>query len=199
MMNYSIQKQQQKTSGYKSIPHASAADDEETTAVPFFGSSSKWRVFRVAGAMLLLVMAGGGGTVWRRQEGATAAMNLVVATTEGNPCIPAGGAFGGTSTKGSDDGEDGNFETCYQYHNFEEYCWTKSFESPDYVQFVTEDPLFFKCVPNGGGQAWKVIDADYVNTPGVNPKTNPKRCGPPCQGQHPDPAGLCTSNCEGAP
>ena len=43
MMNCSL-KQQQKTRGYKSIPHASAAaDDGETTAVPV--GASKWRVF----------------------------------------------------------------------------------------------------------------------------------------------------------
>ena len=196
MMKYSIKKQQ-KTSGYNSIPHASAVD-EETTAVPF-GSSLKRRVFLVAGALLLLV-GGGGGTVWMRQDGKTSAMNLVVATQPtwqdyggANPCLPASGTFGGVSTEGSDDGEDGNFETCYQFDNLENYCWTKSYRSLDH-SFFGDYSLFFACVPNGGGQAWDYIDADFVNTPGVDPKTNPKRCGTPCQGQHPNPAGRATTS-----
>ena len=63
----------QKTSEYKTIPDARAAD-EETTAVPFGTNtrtmttgrrSSTWLVFQFAGALLLLVA--GGGTVWMLQ------------------------------------------------------------------------------------------------------------------------------------
>ena len=68
-------------------------------------------------------------------------------------------------------GQSYHFETCYQFDNLEEYCWTKAY----YLNHIG----WFQCIPDGGGKAWKAIDAQYVN-----PVTQPNSCGPPCGGQH---------------
>ena len=65
----------QKTSGYKTIPDARAAD-EETTAVPFGTTvqtstsrrSSTWRIANVAG-MMMIVMAGGAILMLQTMDG----------------------------------------------------------------------------------------------------------------------------------
>ena len=107
MMNYSL-KQQPNPSGFKSIPHARAAADEDTTAaVPVFGStllSRKMALVIVAGTSMMLLLMVAGGAVWMPDRGrttttATTAMNLVVpTTTDATRCIPAAGTFGGVST-----------------------------------------------------------------------------------------------------
>ena len=183
-------KQQQTTSGYNSIPDAIAADDE-TAAVPFgttllptsttTNRSSKWNMVAIVAFMMMLLLAVAGGTVLRRNGEIAAAEGLVVATqvhtavvpsaTNGEGlCLPAGGTFGGVSHTTSDS-ESYAFETCFQFGNHHTYCWTKSYYQGS----------FLPCGPIG--DAWKSINADYVITPGVDPKTNPKRCGTPCQGQ----------------
>ena len=98
-------------------------------------------------------------------------------------CHPASGAFGGVSTTTSI-GKNSAFETCYQLAEEVKYCWTKSYKSPGCTlnPYEENDDGFYQCAPNGA--AWHDLDPQYVNTPGVDPETNPKRCGPPCQGQH---------------
>ena len=172
----------------------------------------KWMIAIVAGMMML--MMAGSGAVWMRPEGSsdppavyekreslqerlvrereerarhrlgggrtstttTAAEGLIVATQRDNPCLPAGGAFSGVSTTTNKQRDP--FETCYQYGKEEKYCWTKSYRN------VLRHG-FSPCVPDPRGGVWQTLDPKYVNTPGVDPNTNPKRCGPPCQGQHP--------------
>ena len=87
-----------------------------------------------------------------------------------NPCLPAGGAFGGKSTTGSFFGESYPSQTCCQYNNTETYCWTKL--------AVSVGQKYYQCLPKGGGNAWHHIDPQYVN-----PVTNPVSCGSPCQAQ----------------
>ena len=145
-------------------------------------------VASVLGMIMMLVVAG--GTVLRRDGEIAAAEGLVVATAVADPkgsdgymapCVPAGGTFGGVSTTSSD--ESYAFETCFQFGNHHTYCWTKSYLYDDDDGFGDSGngPNFAPCAPKG--DAWQAINADYVITPGVDPKTNPKRCGTPCQGQ----------------
>ena len=126
--------------------------------------------------MLFVVLAG--GTVLLRREGDIAvAEGLGVALQPSAPCLPAGGAFGGVSTMTDNGGNGVAFETCFQFGNNFTYCWTKS-----YSWYENSDSGNSLCAPNG--DAWHAILADYVVTAGVDSKTNPKRCGTPCQGQH---------------
>ena len=106
MMNYSL-KQQPNPSGYKSIPHASGADEDTTAAVPLFGATilpRKMALVIVAGTSMMLLLMVAGGAVWMPDRGrttttATIAMNLIVpTTTDATRCIPAAGTFGGVST-----------------------------------------------------------------------------------------------------
>ena len=147
---------QQKTSRYNSIPDASADED---TAVPI-GTTilppTWWMVAIVAGMMLLVA---GCGAVWMLPDA-------------DDSCVPAVGTFSGTSTTTSD-GKDNPFETCFQYGNYDKYCWTKSW-------FASDDDFGHG---NWGGQ-WNSIDNDDMRY--VNPVTDPYSCGSPCQGQHED-------------
>ena len=173
---------QQKTSRYNSIPDASADDD---TAVPIDSTLLPpmwWMVVVVVAGMMLLT---GCGTVWLLPDVGssytTTAEGLIVAT-EGNDdsCVPAGGTFSGTSTTTSD-GEDGHFETCFQYGNVDKYCWTKSWFASDFG-----GGNWLQCDPDPRDGQWNSIDNDdmrYVNPPPLSPG-DPYTCGSPCQGQH---------------
>ena len=96
-----------------------------------------------------------------------------VAYTKGS--LPAGGTFTWKS-RTTDDGEDGNFETCYQLGNYDNYCWSKSYRN--------DDGDYFECYPspvpkgphNPNNDAWYPVDPQYIN-----PVTNPYSCGSPCQ------------------
>ena len=141
--------------------------------------SLKWnRVAIVAFVMIMMLVVLAGGTVLLLQEGESAAAEgLVVALQPSAPCLPAGGTFGGVSTITDNGGDGVAFETCFQFRNDFTYCWTKS-----YSWYENLDSGNSLCAPNG--DAWYAISANYVNTPGVDPNTNPKQCGTPCQGQH---------------
>ena len=175
---------QQDTIRYNSITDAIADDDTAavplgTTIVPRPATTTMTRGHRatlwmaiVAAGMLLVT-----GVAVLRPDRATAVVwvfNDVATTDFPNRCVPAEGAFGGVSTT-SDSGESDPFETCYQYNGETTYCWTKSWGS----DLTDNGPTYYQCVPDGGGKAWKAIDAQYVN-----PVTQPNSCGPPCQGQH---------------
>jgi len=204
---------QQKTSGYASIPNAIADDEETATTRTMDRRVSRWRTTDrrwskgrmlvdgvvATGMMLLLVM---GGAVWMRQDGGSSydhssgsretadggrtitAEGLVLPPPGDDPCLPAGGAFGGVST--TSNMQRNPFETCYQYGKVEKYCWTKSYRDFDGGPHsgYGSGGGFSPCVPDPPGGQWRTVDPRFVNTPGVDPNINPKRCGPPCQGQH---------------
>ena len=168
------------------MPYQNSDEDEETarllgttilpsTTTTMDDRSSTWtRIAIVAGIMMMLVA----GAVLLPDRGrTTAAEGLVVATQGKDPCVPAGGTFSGVSETSSDQ-QSYAFETCWQFGKHSTYCWTKSYRFIDDGQ---SNVGFSPCAPKG--DAWHAIDADYVNTPGVDPKANPKRCGTPCQGQ----------------
>ena len=187
-----FQKQQTiHTSGYNAIPDAIA--DDETAAVPLgtpplmtttMGHRlSKWMIAIVACMMLV---AGGTVRMVAILDGGR------MTTSDVNKCLPAGGMFGGTSTTTSRGwgGKSDPFETCYQYGSDHKYCWTKSWQADTTPHLGSN---YFQCVPNGGTKSrkpvaglWRPVDPKYVNTPGVDPKIKPHRCGSPCQEQHED-------------
>ena len=106
-----------------------------------------------------------------------------VATQGCRPCLPATDTFNGISVwKHFGSMFDYPFETCYQYKNEANYCWSKS-------TFCDDDKWsihgFFHCAPNNDdgttgnfGGDWNAISAEWVN-----PVTHPNSCGPPCQGR----------------
>ena len=124
--------------------------------------SSKTRLAIVAGMILMVA----GGTVLL-QDGGTTAEGLIVAT-QGVPCEPATGTFGGVSTT-TFFGEDNPFETCYQYGDDKKYCWSKSTTHSIGVE------QWFECKPDPYGGKWGSVDPKYVN-----PVTHPYSCGPSC-------------------
>lgn len=180
---------QQTTSGYISIPN-DIADDETAAVQVSLGMPSPLtttttmdrrlskRMLAIAAGILMVLMVVGGAVLLRDGGITTAAEGLVVAKrAHSAPCLPAGGAFSGSTTTSS---QKYPFETCYQLGNDSTYCWTKSYRHTEYTKEVIFI-AFYPCAPKG--DAWHTIDPKYVNTPGVDPKTNPKRCGDPCQGQ----------------
>jgi len=132
--------------------------------------SLKSRVAIFAGMMLVagvvLMQVGSSYT--------TTPESLVVGTKGIIQCFPADGTFIGTSTTTSW-GKSYPFETCYQLGDNRTYCWTKSYRH--------NNDRYYQCLPDGlyGDDFWHSIDAKYVQTPGVDPTINPKRCGAPCQ------------------
>ena len=193
-MNCSIKQQQTTSIGYNSIPNTIA--DAEIAAVPLGSTilssstttmtmdhrSSKSTSMKttlgmiaVAGIMLLVVA---GVMVWM-PEGAsytTAAEDLLVGTHRIAPCLPAGGTFSGKS-KNTDDGVDGNFETCYQLGKYDVYCWSKSFRDDNTGDYWECYPNIVPQGPNNPNHdAWYPVDPQYVN-----PVTHPYSCGSPCQ------------------
>ena len=165
--------------------------DEDITAVPLItphlppttiDPRSKRRMVAVVGAgMMLLGLAG--GAVWLWDEETAAAEGHVVATPEvKHPCLPAPDTFSGISKTAGTwiwSGHKDPFETCYQFRYTDKYCWSHSYYDTDCISSG------FECIPEGWydtDDGWRHdIDPKYVNTPGVDPNTNPKRCGPPCQ------------------
>jgi len=117
---------QQKTSGYKTIPDARAAD-EETTAVPFGTKtrtmttdrrrSSKWLAFQFAGALLLLVA--GGGTVWMLQT-----TDGGLTTTAVDPITTRGGAITAASLMMSNDDDSTCVKSAGTFDSQKDYCFT---------------------------------------------------------------------------
>ena len=176
---------QPKTSGYKTVPNASTADEETVAVAVPLGTttlspstimggtmdrrSSKGRRIAHVAAMIMLVMVAG-GMVWMRPEGEssdpTNAEGLVVATTDGEEisCVPATGTW--TAGKVSTtvySGQATPFLTCWQSEHT--YCWTRSTQQtqciPDGEGWVLGDPFIFH---------YKFID--YW------------RCGRPCKDMH---------------
>ena len=182
-----------KMMSYQKSP--SSIDKDDDAAVPF-GTTilppptttttvrSFWSLIIIvaAGTIMLLVVAG--GTVWILNTTdssittTTTAEGLVVVMERKGPCLPASReeVFGGVSvTKGFWGGRGYAFETCYQLGPEEKYCWSKSwYGEGEFIQW-------FQCVPKPINGAWHDLDPKYVNTPGVDPNINPKRCGDPCQ------------------
>ena len=174
---------QQKTSGYNTIPDGIA--DDETAAVGH--RSSMWMgmmiVFvagmmaAVGGTVLLLETMNDGRTTMTTAEG------LVVGTEDADPefiCLPATGKFGGVSTTTPPsyymNGKTFAFETCYQFGDEPNYCWTDSFDKG----------FHYMCVPDGfysgpwhravdPKKAWHSVDYNKVGP----------LCGSPCQNVHP--------------
>jgi len=173
----------------KDTETTTTTDDEETAVllVPTIlptstTTTTKWisRVASVAGVMMLVVA---GGTVWMGDGGiaTTTAEGLVVATEarKDDYCVPAVGAFGGASkTNGKLFIHIHPFQTCYQNGEEAKYCWSNSYHMYGHPLNPPID-RYFQCVPVGGH--WHDLDPKYVNTPGVDPTANPKRCGQPCQ------------------
>ena len=139
----------------------------------------------VVASMIMLVV---GGSVWmyETKDGdltTTAAEGLLVGTQgrasykPPGECLPADGTFIGISST-SFVGNFSPFETCYQLGDNPTYCWSKSYRC--------STGRFYQCIPDGlyADDAWHSIDAKYVQTPGVDPKIKPHRCGPPCQKVH---------------
>ena len=164
-------KQQQTSSGYKTIPDAIADDiaDADTAAVGHCSSTGR-RMALVASTMLLVVLAGG-GTVWMGDGGITPTAEGLVVATEGSDkgppafgCHPATGTFGGVSDTASF--RNHPFETCWLFklRGYQDvYCWTQSYHV-DYMGF-------YKCVPH--------LTKYYVAIEDV-PVTYPNPCGLPC-------------------
>ena len=146
------------------------------TTTTMMGHGSNRMVAIVAGMMLLasdVALLQDGSSFTAAAEGLVVATQLSTEEEDGsgyNPCLPAGGAFGGKSTTGSFFGESYPSQTCCQYNNTETYCWTKL--------AVSVGQKYYQCLPKGGGNAWHHIDPQYVN-----PVTNPVSCGSPCQAQ----------------
>ena len=133
-------------------------------------------------AGILLVLGVAGGAVWLRDVGKRRKCDGCT------PCVPAPDTFSGISETAGTwkwSGRTDPFETCYQFRDTDIYCWSHSY----YDSWGTD---WFECIPRpqyenevaGLGtpsHVWHDIDPKYVNTPGVDPNINPKRCGPPCQ------------------
>ena len=166
MMNYSL-KQQPNPSGYKSIPHASGADEDTTAAVPLFVAT-------------ILPRMVAGGAVWMPDQGHTTttaiAMNLVVPTTTyATRCIPAAGTFGGVSTHRHGTQSFQFFQTCFRDEERQYFCWTQSY--CDDWDDGTACHLYKPCMPDGNG--WHPVPNDDLQY--NNPVTHPYFCGGPCQ------------------
>ena len=174
-------KQQQTSSGYKTIPDAIADDiaDADTAAVGHCSSTGR-RMALVASTMLLVVLAGG-GTVWMGDGGITpTAEGLVVAATEGSDpraCFNAGATFNGKSVYSS---QNYQYDTCFQYDHWRQNpgkvhnCWTKSYQCGS---------RWCTCWPNGIYS--KGHGPHMVNANTVTPMTWPlMSCGDPCPFQH---------------
>ena len=148
--------------------------------------SLQWMSLVAGMLLLLLVVAGGGGTVLLR-NGETTAEGLVVAAQtpkhHSSDCVAASmdATFGGisvTTTLGI--GKSDPFKTCYQYGDETKYCWSNSYYSKT-ITSAGIHTLWFECHPKPKHGQWDSLDPKYVNTPGVDPKTNPKLCGSPCE------------------
>ena len=159
-------------------------NDEETADVPLVTTilpptstttmsyHSKWMMIAIVAGMMMLML----GSTLLLQDGETAAEGLVVGELQENgpdgSCLaaPTDATFGGTSiTVNREQQSAVPFETCYQYHNFDTYCWSKSY----YIDAGLYR-AWYECVPDGEG--WHTVDPKYVN-----PVTHPYSCGLPCQ------------------
>jgi len=177
MMNSSL-KQQPKTRGYKSIPHANAAaDDAKITAVPVFGStllSRRMAIAIIAGtSMVLMLMLVAGGVVWMpdRDRTTTATAEGLIVATEPTSCVPATGTFGGVSTTDITS-TSAPFQTCFRDAEWQHLCWTQS-----YCVHDNGDACFLYniCAPDDG---WQPVENDDMH---YNiPVTHPYFCGGPC-------------------
>ena len=188
----------QKTSGYNTIPDASAdasAAEDDTTAVSVpLGTtllspssttmtmgrrlSKGRRIAIVAGIMLLLMVVG--GTVWMGDGGitTTTAEGLVMAThwIGDVDCRPARGTWtAGADSKYNSFGQSTPFETCWQNEKeadifglFPKYCWTRS-------QPVRK--VYGQCIPDGYG--WRVGKPYILYDP-----RKVHMCGRPCDKVH---------------
>ena len=126
--------------------------------------SSKTRLAIVAGMILMVA----GGTVLL-QDGGTTAEGLIVAT-QGVPCEPATGTFGGVSTT-TFFGKDNPFQTCYQYGDDKKYCWSNSTPRST-CNYYGCDTSWYECRPKPKHGEWDDVNPKYV----VPYKT----CGPAC-------------------
>ena len=187
-------KQQPKTRGYHTIPDALAED--ETTAVGY--RSSMWMGMRIAFVAGMMLVAGGGTvllleTMNDGRTTMTIAEGLVVGTEDVYPadtiCLPATGTFGGVSNTTpplSQLGIPGSgtaFQTCYQFGDEANYCWTNSFGRGHHFYYEFSY-FYYMCVP-GGPFAWY---RNHVDPKGAwHPLVDLQRralCGPPCQDVH---------------
>ena len=104
-------------------------------------------------------------------------------------CFTAGGYGQDAYFKGKSDntwaGKYKPFQTCYQYADMTKYCWSNSYPRST-KHDITPTTIWYECHPKPKHGQWHDIDPKYVNTPGVDPNTNPKRCGPPCDEMYPD-------------
>lgn len=173
-------KKQLPTTGYTTIADGDA-DTNTATVLRVITHRSTLTIVRswsgvvaiVAGMMLVA-----DGAVWMRDglSYMTAVAEVLVVVS--SQCVPASGVFGGISTTNVFVivGQRDPLETCYQYGEEAEYCWTKFYYSSKGTGG------WFNCYPDPSGGQWNSIHQDDMKY--VNPVTHSYLCGLPCQSRH---------------